>query len=272
MISINIIIMRDVIMLSKDNKNVKLALKLKQKKFRELEGKFLVEGIRFVEEAIKEGVVEYILYSEKLNSTEDAYRVIENSLPKYEVDANVLKELSGTETPQGVIAVVTKREYCFEDIKQDFVIIVDGVQDPGNLGAIIRTSDAAGAGAVILLSGTVDVYNDKTLRSTMGSIFHIPIINSDSFEELSEELKKKGYNIFASSLEESKNLFECDFKSSVAIMIGNEAKGIPKEHMELATQKLRIPMPGNAESLNAAAAGAIIIYEVLRQRGIYGED
>lgn len=253
-------------MLSRDNKHIKLALKLKQRKYREQEGKYIVEGIRFVEEAVREGIADFMLYSKKLFSTSDPERALAIEGDKFEIEDELLKELCGTENPQGILAVISKNNYDFKDIKNDFLVIADGIQDPGNLGTIIRTADAAGAGGVIITKGTVDVYNDKTLRSTMGSIFHIPVIFSEDFEELTISLKNMGYNIYAASLEESKNIYDCDFKAKTAIIIGNEANGIPEEHMGFVTHRIKIPMPGRAESLNAASASAVIIYEVLRQR------
>lgn len=256
-------------MVSRDNKYVKLALRLKNKKFREAEGKYIIEGIRFVEEAIKENIINYILFSQKLFATSNPERAMAIDCNKYEIEDELLKELCGTENPQGILAIVSKKNYDFLDIKNDFVIIADGIQDPGNLGTIIRTADAAGAGGVIITKGTVDVYNDKTLRSTMGSIFHIPLIFAENFNELSIALKGLGYNIYAASLEGSKYIYDCNFENKTAIIIGNEANGIPAEHMEAVTQRIKIPMPGKAESLNAAAAAAVIIYEVLRQRKNY---
>lgn len=263
--------------LSRDNKNVRLALKLKSKKYREAEGKYLIEGIRFVEEAIKEEVVEYLLYSQKLFLNSEYTRVIDNdndndknnNCIKYEIDENVLKEISGTESPQGVVAVIHKKSYRLNDITEGLIIIGDGIQDPGNLGTIIRTSDAAGASGVILTRGTVDVYNDKVLRSTMGSIFHIPVILEEDFSQIIATLKNKNYNIYATSLQDSDNIYNCNFSTNTAIIIGNEANGIPEEHMALVDKKIKIPMPGRAESLNAASAAAILIYEVLRQNGKY---
>lgn len=253
-------------MLSRDNKHVKDALKLKQKKFREEEGKFIAEGIRFVEEAIKEGLVQYVLYSDKLYSTKGNERILDSEVSKYEVSADIMKELCDTENPQGVAAVVSKPEWDVDKITNNFIVIADGVQDPGNLGTIIRTSDAAGAGAVAVVKGTVDVYNSKTLRSTMGSIFHVPILFYDDFEELANLLKGKGYKIYSTSLDAEGYIYDCDFTENTAIVIGNEANGIPEEHLKLSTHLIKIPMPGNSESLNAAVAGAITIYEVVRQR------
>lgn len=253
-------------MLSRDNKHVKQALKLKQKKYREQEDRFLIEGIRFIEEAINEEAVKYILYSDKLHRISGGEDILSSGCECYEVEENVLSELSDTETPQGAVAVVSKTAWNLLDVKSDFIIIADGVQDPGNLGTIIRTADAAGAGGVVVIKGTVDVFNGKTLRSTMGSIFHIPVIFYDSFEKLVEELGSEGYRIYATSLEASEYIYNCDFKGKTAIVIGNEGNGVPEEHLKLATHRIKIPMPGRAESLNAAAATAVVIYEVVRQR------
>jgi TrmH family RNA methyltransferase len=134
------------------------------------------------------------------------------------------------------------------------------------MGTIIRTCDAAGAGAVAVIKGSVDIYNAKTLRSTMGSIFHIPVIIYDDFKSIAEELSQSGYNIYAASLDTQSYIYDSDFKEKTAVVIGNEANGIPMEHMQMCTHKIKIPIVGTAESLNAAVAGAVIIYEVVRQR------
>lgn len=253
-------------MLSRDNHFVKHALRLKQRKYRDEEGRFIIEGIRLIEEGIRENLVEYILYSSKLMETNGAERIEKSGIRMYEVSHDILKELCDTQNPQGAIAVAAKPDAAKEGLQGDFIIIADGIQDPGNLGTIIRTADAAGADGVILLKGTVDAYNPKTLRSTMGSVFHIPVMYYEEVESLVESLRGKGYSIYASSLEDSEVIYNCDFKGKVAIVIGNEANGIPKEHMNLYTHKMKIPMIGRAESLNAASAAAIIMYEVVRQR------
>jgi TrmH family RNA methyltransferase len=258
--------MQVVNMLSRDNQFVKYALKLKQKKYRDDEGRFIIEGIRLIEEGVREGLVEYILYSSKLMETNGAERIEKSGVKMYEVSHDILKELCDTQTPQGAAAVVIKPEGNLCGLQGDFIIIADGIQDPGNLGTIIRTADAAGADGVILMKGTVDAYNPKTLRSTMGSIFHIPVICYENTEELMDLLKGRGFSIYASSLENSQIIYNSDFKGKIAIVIGNEANGIPQEHMMLCTHKIKIPMAGRAESLNAASAAAIIIYEAVRQR------
>lgn len=251
-------------LLSRDNKLIKYALKLKTKKYRDNEGKFLAEGIRFIEEGIKENCVEYILYSKKLFEVNGFERILNSNIKLYEVDELVINELCDTQNPQGAVAVVKKPCFNISDIKNDFIVISDGIQDPGNLGTVIRTCDAAGAGGVAVIKGTVDIFNSKTLRSTMGAVFRLPIIYFDSFNSAIEALK--GYNIYASSLDTNDYMYQCDFKDKTALVIGNEANGIPEEHIIKCTHKVKIPMPGNAESLNAAVAAGILIYEVVRQR------
>ncbi|CDF58471.1 TrmH family RNA methyltransferase [Thermobrachium celere] len=250
--------------LKRDSSIVKNAIKLKQKKYREQEDKFLVEGIRFVEEAILEGLVDHIFYSKDIYSVNGYERVLNNDLPKFEVDESVIKELTNTTTPQRVVAVVRKPKI---EINEDlsFVVVVDKVQDPGNLGTIIRTCDAAGVDAVYIIKGTVDVYNDKTLRSTMGSIFHIPILYYETFKDAVENLYSMGFNIYASALD-GEDLYKTDLKGKTAVVIGNEANGMSQEDIMLCNKKIRIPMIGRAESLNASVAAAVIIYEALRQR------
>ncbi len=252
--------------LSKENKLFKLGLKLKQKKYREEEGKFIIEGIRFVEEGIQSGDVEHILYSQKLLQTRGFERILEKHPSIHEVSDAMLKELCDTENPQGVAAIINKRNYDIRDVKNDFILIADGIQDPGNMGTLIRTCDAAGLGGIIVIKGSVDIYNSKTLRSTMGSIFHIPVILYEDFESLALELSTEGYNIYGTSLDSESYIYECNFKEKTAVVIGNEANGIPISHLRLCTHRVKIPMSDRAESLNAAVAGAVIIYEGVRQR------
>lgn len=253
-------------LISRDNQYVKGAIKLKQKKFREQEGKFLAEGVRFISEAIQEGLTEYILYSEKLLKTRGGEELLKANVPFYEIEDKVLSELCDTENPQGAAAVVRKPEAVIDIKNCSFIVILDGVQDPGNLGTIIRTCDAAGVEGIFLIKGTADIYNDKVLRSTMGSVFHIPTEASADFDEVNRRLLEEGYSVYASSLSESTELYSCSFKGKTAVIIGNEANGVPENHIKAATDRIRIPMPGRAESLNAATAAAVILFEAVRQR------
>lgn len=251
---------------SKENSIFKSVKKLKDRKGRTKEGKFLVEGFRFLEEGLKSKYdLDFIIVREdKVDNFNKYYEnssLLENR-KIYVMKKELFSILCDTESPQGSLAVFNmKKEY---EIKEGFFVLVDKVQDPGNLGSIIRTAHAAGVSAVILTKGTVDVYNEKTLRSTMGSIFNIPIIE-DKDLTYTKNLLDNGYSLVASSLEAENNFFEEDLTSKVIISVGNEGNGISDEIYDLSTIKVKIPMPGGAESLNVCSAASIMIYEVIRQ-------
>ena len=147
------------------------------------------------------------------------------------------------------------------------IILIDKVQDPGNMGTIIRTAHAVGASSIIITKGTVDIYNDKVLRSSMGSIFYIPIIEDYNLD-LVKKLKNQGYRLLVSSLQGENNFFEEDLKGKVIIAVGNEGNGVSDEVYNISDVKVKIPMPGNSESLNVAIATSVMMYEKLRQDSI----
>jgi len=143
--------------------------------------------------------------------------------------------------------------------------LCDKLQDPGNLGTIIRTAHAAGVDGIILTKGTVDVYNEKTIRASMGSLFHVPVIYDDKDNTIIKSLCNRGFSLLATSLEGDKDFFEEDLSGNLIISVGNEGNGVSKEIYELSNKKVKIPMPGGAESLNVAIATSIILYEKVRQ-------
>jgi RNA methyltransferase, TrmH family len=255
---------------SKENAFIKQVRKLKEKRYRTLKDQFLVEGFRFTEEAlISQYEVPYLFIDEKhINKWEDSK--LKSKLNKntkvYLLKEQVFKFISSTDTPQGVIAVVNNKKD--ELINGDgFYVLVDRLQDPGNMGTIIRTAHAAGALGLLYTKGTVDVFNEKTLRSSMGSIFHIPVIEDEDLSQIGK-LKERGFTVVVSSLDTDNNFYDVDLKKNVIICIGNEGNGISEEVFALADTKIKIPMPGGAESLNAAAAASIMIFEVVRQKQI----
>ena len=252
---------------SKDNNLFKHIKKLKERKFRDKEGLFILEGLRLIDEAIKAKVeFEYIVISKDFEEKFQEF-LIRNSCLNNKVSIlsnNLFGQIAATENPQGIIAVV-KKKYYENNMNGEFYLICDKVQDPGNLGTIIRTSHAAGVDGIILTKGTVDIYNDKTIRSTMGSIFYIPIFYDDENYSIIKSLKQDGFNLIATSLAESKNFFEEDLKGKTILAVGNEGNGISRELFELADKKVKIPMPGGAESLNVSIATSIILYEKVRQ-------
>lgn len=249
---------------SKNNNLFKEIKKLKEKKHRVKNNKYLIEGLRFVEEAIKSEIaIDSIIFTESFKEKNpDLFLKINEDTRLIKMSESLLRQLCSTENPQGVVCVLNMQN---KELKNgDLVILVDKVQDPGNMGTIIRTAHAAGAAGIIMTKGTVDIYNDKTLRSTMGSIFYIPVIEVDSLDLL-KSLKDRGYKLLVSSLQGEKNFFEEDLKEKVIIAVGNEGNGVSDEIYNISDIKVKIPMPGEAESLNVAVATSIMIYEKIRQ-------
>ncbi len=255
---------------SKDNSILKEVKKLHKKKFRNETESFLVEGFRFVEEAlISSFKIPYIFISESARDkyiSSDVETMIQEDTEVYLVSDSIFKDLCETVTPQGILAVVKNRKVDFQN-KEGFYILVDRIQDPGNMGTIVRTAHASGALGIITTKGTVDIYNDKTLRSTMGSIFNIPIIE-DIDLKLLNNLKSMGFKLIVSSLDTDNNFYDIDLKTKAIIAVGNEGNGISNEISRLGDEKVKIPMPGGAESLNVAVSAAIMMYEAVRQKNV----
>lgn len=249
---------------SKNNNLFKEIKKLKEKKHRIKSNKYLIEGLRFVEEAIKSKVsIDSIIFTESFKEKNpDLFLKINENIKLIQMNEALLKQLCSTENPQGIVGVINMQN---KELKSgELVVLVDKVQDPGNMGTIIRTAYAAGAAGIVMTKGTVDIYNDKTLRSTMGSIFYIPIVEDDSLDFV-KSLKKEGYKLVVSSLQGKNNFFEENLQGKVMIAVGNEGNGVSDEVYDIADIKVKIPMPGEAESLNVAVATSIMIYEKIRQ-------
>lgn len=248
---------------SRENPVIKSVKKLKEKKHREEKNQFFIEGFRFVSEALASDFqVPYLFLCEDDNINLKNFN-IKGDTKVYTVTRSIFKEISFTEHPQGVAAVVNYKSFVVSG--DGFYVLADKLQDPGNLGTIIRSAHGAGALGVIVTKGTVDLYNDKTLRSTMGSIFHIPVIRDDELSFV-KELKSKGFKLVTSSLDAKNNFFNEDLKGNIIIALGNEGAGISEDISKLSDIKVKIPMSGLAESLNVAAAGSIMIFEVVRQK------
>lgn len=252
---------------SKDNNLFKNIKKLKERRFRDKEGLFILEGLRLIEEAIKAKMeIDHIIISKDYEEKFEGFLQKNNDLDRKIsfLSNNLFMQVASTENPQGIIAVVKKKNNK-NTLDGDFYLICDKVQDPGNLGTIIRTAHAAGVNGIILTKGTVDIYNDKTIRSTMGSIFYIPIFYDDENYRTIRSLKEDGFSLIATSLDESKNFFDEDLRGKTILAVGNEGNGISEELFRLADKKVKIPMPGGAESLNVSIATSIILFEKVRQ-------
>ena len=250
-----------MIITSKENENIKEIKRLKDKKYRK--EKYIIEGLKMLKEAIEENVeIELIVIREGTQ--------IEIDISKYNsiiVSESVFKEITDVVTPQGVIAVVKKNNNNSINYDEELIIVLDEIQDPGNLGTIIRTVDSANLKQIIVSKNTVDAYGPKVIRSTMGAIFRVNIIEVDNLLNTMEELDKNGFETLCTSLDESESLYKIDFKKK-AIIIGNEANGVSTEVQKKADKKIKIPMLGKTESLNASVATGVIIYEYVRQREI----
>jgi TrmH family RNA methyltransferase len=260
---------------SLENPKVKQFHSLKQKKQRKADGKFLIEGVHLISEAMQAGLLDKVIYSEKVLKTFEGKdligKIIAADIPSEEASVKVISYLSDVENPQGVFASVNPKVSDLSDLLNNddpLIVIACGIQDPGNLGTLIRTCDAAGCSGLIISQGTVDIYNDKVIRASSGSIFHLNIIKIDDIIDLIPSLKRRGIKVFSSVVGAQKDHYMVDWSGPIALIIGSEAQGIAKEIERLSDGSISIPMVGKVESLNAAVSGAIILYEAYRQREI----
>ena len=239
---------------SLNNEHIKELIKLKEKKYRDESNTFLVEGRHLALEAHRENkIVELILEKDEL------FPLNVNTLY---VTSNVMKKLSDLTNPSNVMAVVEKLE---EKPIGEKILILDNIQDPGNLGTIIRSSVAFNIDTIVLSNDTVDLYNPKVVRSTMGAIFRVKIIECEDLEKTLKEIQKHKFEIVVTSLQTENSIYDIDYKKKV-IVIGNEANGVEEKIQKLADKKVKIPMLGKTESLNASVATGIILYEYVRQK------
>jgi TrmH family RNA methyltransferase len=252
---------------------VKFVKALYRRKERKQHGLYIIEGVRFVEEALRaEAPLAKVYYTAEGIAGERGAALLRDLSAKgvhvQEVSDPVLAKMADTEQPQGVLGTVHLQNMGILQQSQpvSFVIVCDRIQDPGNLGTIIRTADAAGVQAIFTTAGTVDVYNAKVLRATMGSIFHVPILADLAVDEILSQLSKWKVQAVGTSLMAKKWHFQCDFNQSIAFWLGNEAAGIDTETLSKLSEQIKIPMPGRSESLNVAVAASVLMYECVRQR------
>lgn len=252
------------------NPMVKAAAELKQKKYRQQQGLFLAEGLRTVEEAVRYGTVQSIFYTAIEDDRTRA--VLEEAAAKQIklvcVSDKVLKKIADTEKPQGIIAVCEMRSKRLDDFLASgkMLLVLDRVTDPGNIGTMLRTADAAGVGGLLLLQGCADIYAPKTVRASMGSLFHLPVLSGLSEELLVQAARKAGYELLVTCLDGADNLYKADLQGRIAFIMGNEANGVSDALLAAADKRVFIPMQGRAESLNVAMAAGIVMFEALRQR------
>lgn len=273
------------------NKGVKEAIQLVQKaKARRESGLFIVEGIKMFLEApveaiekvyVAEGMTELTQVScgktsgrasgelaaacrEKLARLSGQF-----SVPCETVADEVFRKMSDTKTPQGILCVLRQRQYNIEEmlsVTNPLLLLLEDIQDPGNLGTMLRAGEGAGVTGVIMSEGTADIYNPKTIRSTMGSIYRVPFVYVKSLGDAAADLHRKGIILYAAHLEGAKIYDTCVYKTGTAFLIGNEANGLREETTLLSDISVRIPMSGEVESLNAAVAASLLMFEAARQR------
>ncbi|MFC3040066.1 TrmH family RNA methyltransferase [Virgibacillus xinjiangensis] len=244
-----------IMITSVKNEKVKEWRKLHKRKGRTVSGTFLVEGYHLVEEAWKSGwKVKEIILAESADMPSWA-----KEMPIESVTASVFQHISQTETPQGIAAVVHMA--AFEKIEGDFLVLIDSIQDPGNLGTIIRTADAAGVDGIVIGKGTVDLFNDKVLRSTQGSVFHLPVVQKELLEFI-PRIQKDGFQVLATALENAVEYTEVGTIGKTAVMLGNEGAGVNEGLLSLADKIVHIPIYGQAESLNVSVAAGILMYHL----------
>lgn len=256
---------------STSNQKVKRILKLQKKaKARAQEGVFLVEGLRMVREVPRKRVIEVYASESFFERHGDILEGLKRITEV--VSDKVFEHMSDTKTPQGVLAVVKRQEYLLEEMlkekegKKPFLIVLDNLQDPGNLGTIVRTAEGAGVTGIILSRESVDFYQPKTIRSTMGSVYRMPVLYVEGLEETIKKMKGCGIHVYAAHLDDSRYYDEEDYTEGTAFLIGNEGNGLREEISAAADRKIKIPMYGQVESLNAAMAAGILMYEACRQR------
>ena len=263
---------------SKDNEFIKHVKKLKDKKYRDLNNEYIIEGIKIIEEAINEKAnIKQVVICDDCEKTSNIPKDLMYEIAKQEcvyVTSKLFESLTDVTNPQGILAIVEKNTVKSQmaengeqeiDYSQDIIVALDDIQDPGNLGTILRTVDSIGINQILVSKGTADSYNPKVVRSTMGAIFRVKIIECEDLEKTLKEIKKHKFEIVVTSLQTENSIYDIDYKKKV-IVIGNEANGVEEKIQKLADKKVKIPMLGKTESLNASVATGIILYEYVRQK------
>lgn len=250
---------------SSSNQRYKFIKSLKKKKDRYENGLFCVEGKKGVADAVNSDFeIKCIAVSEDLYDKSDDICGFGGDI--YIIADNIFESLCDTSTPQGILAVIAMKKNILKNTRGCSYIYCDHINDPGNLGTIIRTADAGGMDGVLLSPGCVDLYSPKTIRSSMGSFFHIPVYENIDIKRLTE-LSEAGYRILSSALDENAvDYREADYTGSAVLALGNESGGISGELRSISDEFVRIPIYGRAESLNVSIAGAVFIYEFVRNR------
>ncbi|MCB6992182.1 RNA methyltransferase [bacterium 210820-DFI.6.37] len=252
---------------SKDNRLYKQCGRLAARKYRDLYGQYLIEGEKVIRDAIATGQkLVMVIARPDYGLRPDSF-----PCPCAVADGKLFSQLAQTTTSQGILAVVEKKEmtreaFCGEIRKgSGNVVLLDRLQDPGNIGTIIRTADAAGYSGVMAMKGTADLFSPKIVRAAAGSLFRVPVFYAETPEEAVSVLEETGKNILATGFDTELYYYDVDMKQNTGLIIGNEGNGISDELMKLAHKIIKIPMAGDIDSLNAAVAAGVLMYESVRK-------
>lgn len=257
-------------LLSPRNPRVAQARELaRERAVREESGLAVLEGVRLAEEAVAAGIpLEYVLYTGQLGARERGAALLSvlqaAGVPAHAVAPDTLARAADTQTPQGILAVFRPRTWRLEQIRAGLVVVLDNLQDPGNLGTVIRSLEAMG-GAGLVVAGGVDPYNPKVVRSAMGSLFRLPVVKLEIGPAL-QALRAQGRRIYVADAGGDLTPWTAGLGDSSTLVIGNEGNGPSETARSLADGIISIPMPGPTESLNAGVAASLLIYEAMRQR------
>lgn len=253
---------------STSNPQIKRMLQLQKKsKVRDEENVFVVEGLRMFAEVPADRVEKVYISDSLFNKKKHDLNL--HDFPYEILSDSVFSHVSDTKTPQGILCVVKRKKYELDEllkVHNPHFMVLDNLQDPGNMGTIIRTAEGAGVDAVFMSKDCVDIYNPKTIRSTMGSIYRMPFIYIEDMPELLNRFREHGVKSYAAHLNGKNSYDKENYKTGTAILIGNEGNGLRDEVTENADILVRIPMQGQVESLNAAIAASVLMFEVFRQR------
>jgi RNA methyltransferase, TrmH family len=234
---------------------------------------FVAEGVRMIEEAVRSGVhLNAIFFSESARAPKERLlSQISKKVDVVELPDKLFREVVDTESPQGVAALVERRKFVLDDVllqsPQPLLVVAAGLQDPGNLGTLIRSAEAFGASGVLIGEGTVGPFNPKSIRATAGSIFRVPLVEG-KLKDFVAALRERAITLVATSSHKGTPVTTFDFRRSVAVFVGNEGAGLPHELLRQIDELVSIPQAPEVESLNAGVAASVVLYEASRQRGV----
>lgn len=254
---------------STSNPIVKRAAALHMRKNRKKYQQFLLEGIRGIQDTLSASKqIECVFYESKIDSvpggTDILQQIRTSKIELYKVTSEVMKKIADTKNPQGLMAVVRIPDHNLSDLLENsqYILMLDKIQDPGNMGTLIRSAEASGFDGILLTGGSTDPYSSKCIRAATGAVSHIPVIELNNTEDVLEIMKEKKFQILGAALENGISYTTVKYEAPLALLIGNEASGIHPDLLAMVAQRITIPMRGKTQSLNAAVAGSVLMFHI----------